>query len=187
MKILITGGSGTIGLKLVKFFSGEEVYYTFFSNRHSVGKATPVKLDITNSASTVKTIMKIKPDVVIHAAALANMDMCETDKDAARKINIGGTKNVADGCEKSGSKMVYISTSAVFSTEGRKLTEEDKTNPVNYYGYTKLEGEKVSMKTGRCLVLRTDQPYCWIERWQKKSSVIRILERLKNHEPVREV
>ncbi len=186
MRLLVTGGSGLIGSKIVKCLPEHDVYYTFLNNRHDLGRATPLKLDITARKDTVAAIAKIKPDAVIHAAAMANMDLCETDKAAAGKINIEGTASVAEGCKKAGSKLIYISTSAVFNSDGRKIQEEEETNPVNYYGFTKLGGEKLVSEVPH-MIIRTDQPYCWPEPWQKKNSVTRVLEQLNKQEIAREV
>ncbi len=186
MKLLVTGGSGLIGSKIVKYLPEHDVYYTFLNNRHGIGRAAPLKLDITDKKDTVAAIAKIKPDVVIHAAAMANMDLCETDKAAAGKINVEGTANVAEGCKKADSKMIYISTSAVFNSPGKRIAEEEKPCPVNYYGFTKLEGEKLAAEVPH-MIIRTDQPYCWPEPWQKKNSVTRVLGQFKKQEIAREV
>lgn len=90
----------------------------------------------------MKAINDVKPDVIIHTAALTDVDRCEVDKDLAYKINVEGTKIVAEVARKLGSFMVYISTDYVFDGNKGMYKEEGETNPVDYYGYTKLLGEK---------------------------------------------
>ncbi len=84
----------------------------------------------------------MKPDVIIHTAALTDVDRCEVDKDLAYKINVEGTKIIAEMARKFNSFLIYISTDYVFDGNKGLYKEDDETNPVNYYGYTKLLGEK---------------------------------------------
>jgi dTDP-4-dehydrorhamnose reductase len=179
LRIFITGGSGVIGSKLVKSLSKEnEVYYTFLAHPNLVEGSTPYKLDIAQRKSTLDLIMRIKPEVTIHTSALTDVDLCETNQELANKINIQGTRNIIDACKAINSKVVYISTSNVFDAKKKVFSEDDRPNPINYYGFTKLEGEKIV--TGShlpFLIIRTDQPYSWVEKWQRKSFVMWILEK----------
>ena len=75
---------------------------------------------------------------------------------------------------------MYISTSFVFDGLQKKYSENDQTNPTTYYGKTKEKSEKNIINSGvDFLILRTDQPYCWIKSWQHQNSVTRVLENLK--------
>lgn len=187
MKLLITGGSGIIGYKLVNFFSAQNtVFYTYSSN--STGDKNSTYMDVRDRNASIKLIGKIKPDIVIHCSAITNMDLCERDKALAKAININGTQNVVDGCKKTGSKMVYISTSAVFDGRKNIYKENDKTSPINYYGLTKREGEIITMDSGLpYLILRTDLPYCWTEKWQRKTCIEKMLDKFHVNENIKEV
>ena len=139
MNILITGGSGVIGSKLVKSLCWDnEVSFTFLSHPFFMEGCTRYKLDISERHSTVDLITRIKPEITIHTSALTNVDLCETNKKLANAINIEGTRNVVDACRKVNSKIVYISTSNVFNGKKKIFLENDRPNPVNYYGFTKL-------------------------------------------------
>ncbi|ADC66511.1 dTDP-4-dehydrorhamnose reductase [Ferroglobus placidus DSM 10642] len=142
MRIFITGGSGLLGSKLAEIAleKGYEVYSGYNSHKPEFGK--PVKFDLANSDSVVRAISEVKPDVIVHSAALTDVDRCEVEKDLAYKINVEGTKIVAEMARKVGAYMVYISTDYVFDGERGMYKEEDETHPINYYGYTKLLGEK---------------------------------------------
>ncbi len=142
MKIFITGGSGLLGSKVAEIAleKGYEVYSGYNSHKPEFGE--PVKFDLADPDSVVKAIDDVKPEVIIHSAALTDVDKCETEKDLAYKINVEGTKIVAKMAKKLGAFMVYISTDYVFDGEKGMYKEDDETNPVNYYGYTKLLGEK---------------------------------------------
>ncbi len=90
-----------------------------------------------------KVFSKVKPEIVVHAASLTDVDRCETDKELASKINVEGTRNVTEQCSKTGAFILYISTDYVFSGEKGFYNETDERNPVNYYGLTKAKAEDI--------------------------------------------
>ncbi len=142
MKVFITGGSGLLGSKVAEIAleRGYNVYSGFNSHKPEFGE--PVKFDLADPNSIVKVIDDVRPNVIIHSAALTDVDRCEVEKELAYKINVEGTKIVAEMARKLGAFLVYISTDYVFDGERGMYKEEDETNPINYYGYTKLLGEK---------------------------------------------
>lgn len=188
MKILVIGGSGIIGSKIVRKFveSKNDVIYTYYENKLNVGIGQ--RLDIRKKDETIDLISKVNADLVIHTAALTNVDLCETDKKLADSINVKGTENVITGCQKTNSKIVYISTSFVFNGEKNKYFEDDEPSPATYYGLTKLKGEEI-VKSSKLsfLILRTDQPYDWKEKWQRNNSVLRVLQTLQEVKTLNEI
>ena len=188
LKILIIGGSGTIGSKIIEQFQSSNIIfdYTFLTN--PIPSKIGYMLDITNRKNTIELITKLNPDIVIHTAALTNVDLCETNNVLANLINVQGTKNIVDGCMKIQSKIIFISTSHVFDGNSDQYFEEDLPNPTSYYGITKYESEKIIQNSNLdFLILRTDQPYCWIEKWQKINSVIRLIQTLKKGDTLKEI
>jgi len=181
MKILIIGGTGVIGSKILKNLGSQyrDIEFTYLKNYNPShnGKF----LDITDKDSTISLIKIIKPEIIINASSFTNMDLCETNKKIAYKINVTGLENIVSGAKIFGSKVIHISTSAVFNGEKPSYNEDDETTPISYYGLTKSIAENV-VKTSDLpyLILRTDQPYCWIEKWQHDNSVIRAIHTLKN-------
>jgi dTDP-4-dehydrorhamnose reductase len=85
----------------------------------------------------------IKPDIVVHAASLTDVDKCELNKALAWRVNVEGTKNIAAASQEAGSFLIYISTDYVFSGEKGCYVESDAPDPVNYYGLTKLIAEEI--------------------------------------------
>jgi len=178
MKVLVTGGSGVIGSKLVSNFVADrnDVLYTYLSRNIPVEGAQPVELDITNRKNTTDLIADFNPDLVFHCSALTKVDLCETNPEIAEKINVQGTKNVVDAAKKAGSKIAYISTSFVFDGKKKTFDENDKTHPVDQYGLTKLKGEEITRKSGQpFLILRTDHPYRWSPLHLEKNNVMRLI------------
>lgn len=141
-RILVIGGSGMLGQQLVYLLKQHDfdVYATYHSEPINEDGFFP--LDITNADDTVSFIEKIKPDAIVSTAAFTNVDKCEELKDTAFKINVTGTKNVALAAEKVNAKMVYVSTDYIFNGEKGQYKETDKTDPIDYYGFTKLKGEQ---------------------------------------------
>jgi len=187
-KILIIGGSGRIGSKLFNYFSGKNFKTKFTFSENEMSSPSGHHLDITKKRNTIDLITKINPDVVIHTVALTDVDLCETNNTLADSIHIDGTKNVIEGCKITKSKLVYVSTSFVFNGKKTQYYEEDAASPSTYYGYTKLKGERLVANSGLpYLILRTDQPYCWTEKWQKVNSPLRVIHTLQSGKILREI
>ena len=188
MKIIVIGGSGVLGLQILKHYASQknEVFYTYLKNSPKISRGK--NLDITQKNEVVRFFQKINPDIVFHTAAVTNVDLCEERKEYAEKINVIGTNNIVESCKKIQSKIVYLSTSAVFNGERKEYQENDKPSPTSIYGKTKLEGEKiVSNAELEYLILRTDQPYGWIETWQHTNSVLRVMSSLTEGKEFQEV
>ena len=147
MKLLITGASGLYGSKLAKLAidQGIEVYSSDIQGLSVYGNF--VKLDITGKAQVTEVFQNIKPDVVVHAASLTDVDKCELNKELAWRVNVEGTKNIAEASTQTGSFLIYISTDYVFSGEKGYYVESDSPEPINYYGITKLEAETIVRQT----------------------------------------
>jgi dTDP-4-dehydrorhamnose reductase len=104
-------------------------------------------MDITSRSETEHTIRKHAPDLIIHTAALAIVDKCEKERDLAWKINVDGTENITTLAKIVKAKVVYLSTEYVFDGKTGNYTEEDTPHPINFYGKTKVEGEKITAET----------------------------------------
>ena len=134
MKIIVTGSKGQLGTDVVAQLIANGI--------EAIGADLP-DLDITDSDAVESFISGSGADAVIHCAAFTNVDLAETDKETCSRVNSEGTLNIARSCAKHGMKMLYISTDYVFGGEGEKPFETDSpTVPCNFYGVSKLEGEK---------------------------------------------
>ena len=136
-RLLVVGGSGLLGTKLLKNANNYELYSTFKKNSIDFENVETMKLDITNKKDCRK-ILDIEPDFIVNTAAMTNVDHCERFKEDAYNVNVNGTKNLADIAQQLGSKFIQISSDMVFSG-GNNFSERDKPNPANVYGKTKLE------------------------------------------------
>lgn len=177
-RLLVTGASGLLGNKIVELTKNG--YTVIPLHKTKPLHSNSLKLDITNTIEVLNLFHKLKPDVAIHTASETNVDKCETEKDQAWEINVEGTRNIAEACQKSGAKLLYISTDYVFNGKKGNYNEEDEPNPINYYGITKLEGEK--QITSHCrnhVILRTSVLYGW-HPW-KQNFVTWIINTLKQN------
>ena len=186
MKILITGGSGLLGSKISEkaMEKGHDVYSGY--NAHEAEFGIPVKLDVCQGAVLQKTLKEVEPEVVIHTAALTNVDKCEEDKDLAWKVNAEGTKNIAKLSRKHKAFLIYVSTDYVFSGEQGLYKERDEPDPVNYYGATKLEGEKTVKAIAKdWCITRPSVIYGSTPAAGKVNFALWVIEKLEKREPLK--
>lgn len=161
-KILITGGSGLFS---VNFALRQNKNYEIFliqnkkkinlTNKHNNIKL--VKVDINNK-NNIKTILNdIKPDYVIHAAAITNVDFCEKNMKIAKKTNFNLTKNIVDQCKKINCSLIFLSSDQLFNGKKNFYNEFSKPSPLNYYSKLKVESESyIKKKLKNFLIIRTN-------------------------------
>lgn len=135
---------------------GCEVFSGYAEHPPEVGEG--IKCDLTDAESIARAVKTSEPDVIIHTAALTDVDKCETDKGLAYKINVLGTKALAEAAKEAGAFTLYASTDYVFDGSRGMYKEDDQPNPVNYYGQTKLLGEKFCNSVARACVIYGAKP-----------------------------
>ena len=146
MKILITGGTGTLGQSLKKVFRNAE-----FPDRKG--------MDITSPESVSRKILSFKPDALIHTAAYVDVRGCEENREKAWLTNVEGTQNIVNALKKLGNNcyLIHISTACVFAGENEKYyTENDVPSPKNFYSMTKLASEIVVRQWPNTCIIRTN-------------------------------
>ena len=160
MKVFVTGVAGQLGHDVMNELHargyagvGSDIapQYSGTADGSAVCTMPYVALDITDTAAVEETLTAVKPDVVVHCAAWTAVDLAEDEdkQEKVRGINAGGTKNIAEACNRLGCKMVYISTDYVFDGQGETPWDPDckAYKPLNVYGQTKLEGELAVAET----------------------------------------
>ena len=159
-KILVTGSAGLIGTQIVKDLlnNNKEVYSCYNNNKPKLGILT--HLDLSKKDDIINTMNNVNPDVVIHLGAVTDVELCEIDKELAKKINTTATEILALESEKHNSFFLYMSTDYVFDGKVGMKTEKDEPNPINFYGKSKLDGENVLKKiTTPNIIVRTSTPF----------------------------
>ena len=184
LNVLVTGASGLLGQKTAALAleRGHEVYSIY--NEHPTPIGIPINLDLTTHSEVSKVITKLKPDAILHAAAYTDVDSCETHRTRAWKINAEVTKHIARISTQIDAHLTYVSTDYVFDGEKGLYTEDDKTNPLSYYGYTKLTGEAFIQKhAAQWCIARPSVLYGWLEH--KQNFATWLINRLNNETEVK--
>ena len=185
MKLLITGASGLYGSKLAQMALAKniEVYSSDIQSLSVYGNF--VKLDISGKEQVEEAFKTIKPDVVVHAATLTDVDKCELNKELAWKVNVEGTKNIAEAVKSTGSFLIYISTDYIFSGEKGRYKETDKPDPINYYGLTKLKAEEIIQTQAEYFIARPSVIYGSTPAAGKVNFALWLIETLRKRERVK--
>ncbi|KAG1461042.1 hypothetical protein G6F46_002779 [Rhizopus delemar] len=141
MKAVVTGASGLLGRQVVKAFENAncEVVGTAFSR----ASGSLVKLNLTEVEAVKSFIDEQQPDVLVHCAAERRPDVAEKDQSGVLRLNVETPRNLATICKSKGVMLIYISTDYVFDGTSPPYEVDDKPNPLQFYGQTKLDGEKV--------------------------------------------
>jgi dTDP-4-dehydrorhamnose reductase len=158
MRIGVTGASGMLGTALIDELSNK--YEIFATSRNKGLEKEGIQwdcFDLTNSQQLKRWLVNTAPDVVVHCAAMVNVDGCENNVDFATKLHVNTTTTIANYLDKNNKNLVYISTDSVFDgRQKRPYVESDEVNPLNIYAKTKLLGEKPVLLMENGLVLRTN-------------------------------
>jgi dTDP-4-dehydrorhamnose reductase len=175
MRVVITGAGGQLARELERSASPNiEV--------HSLKRAT---CDITDLSAIQRILGKLKPDVVINAAAFTAVDQAETERDRAFAVNEGGARNVAQFCAAAGATVVQISTDFVFDgTRSTPYPVDAAPSPINVYGASKLAGEEAVRASGASYVIVR----CgWIYSVRPGNFLTKMLGHMQSHRSLRVV
>jgi dTDP-4-dehydrorhamnose reductase len=190
MKILITGSNGLLGQKLLhKLRQDSSVHLIATSkgeNRVSNKEGyTYFDLDITNNDAVAQLIESEKPQVVINTAAMTNVDLCEDEKQACDALNVDAVRYLANACANIDAHLIQISTDFIFDGENGPYKEEDKPNPLSYYGLSKLKSEQVLQAHNvKWTILRTIIVFGVGERLSKGNIVLWAKGALEKGDPL---
>jgi len=146
MKVMVVGARGMLGTDLMQALAAES----------PIGFDLP-EMDITMAGRCRERVQEARPDVILHSAALTNVDYCESHEEEAFLINGEGTKHMAAAAHAAGALLVYYSTDYIFDgSQSEGYQEEDAPNPLSVYGRSKLRGEEYVRSHCPChLILRT--------------------------------
>lgn len=155
-KVLVIGGSGSLGKQLIKDLSRDfnvKGTGTYFEHKEQ----GLIHLDITCKEEVDLIFKRENPDIVIVTAAKTNVEACESNLDETFRVNVNGIENIINNCDNK--KVIFYSTDNVFDGTKRSYIEEDVPNPINVYGKSKLEGEKLVRTVSNHLICRSSRFY----------------------------
>jgi len=183
MKFLVTGSAGLVGQQVVNDLTakGDKVYSTYHDTKPQLG--IPIQMDLNSQDKIKENIEKVNPDAIIHLAAITDVDFCETNQTLAMKINAQATEIISKQAAKIKAFFIYVSTDYVFDGNKGMKKESDSTNPVDFYGKSKLEGEKsvMNLASSWCIA-RTSTPFGIHQT--KKSFPVWVVQNLQNNKEI---
>jgi dTDP-4-dehydrorhamnose reductase len=143
-RLLIMGGGGFVGgnLSTLALRRGWEVHIADATRREGVPGAAWHVRELTDGPALRELLLRLRPDAVVDLAAVADIDRAERERDLAWAVNVEAARMMAAACAELSASCLYFSSDAVFAGTAASYREEDAPGPVNWYGHTKVEGEK---------------------------------------------
>lgn len=180
MNVLVTGAFGNLASAFIPLLRDRKDNVILTAARfHGQTSFHVYPLDVCDNSQVLSTFERFHPELVLHLAALTNVDYCELHPEEAFRINAVGTKNIVLACRQFNAELVYVSTAQVFDGEKETpYTELDVPKPINVYGQSKLEGEKaVQSSLNQYFIVRT----AWLMGGGKNdkkfaAKIVRLLE-----------
>ncbi|MCB0807917.1 MAG: SDR family oxidoreductase [Flavobacteriales bacterium] len=193
-RILITGSNGLLGQKLIAALRDDGGTDLIATSRGEDRSTDPLgdryrSLDITDKAAVQAVFDEVRPEVVIHTAAMTNVDACELDAEACRIQNVEATRHLLEAAGKLESHFIFLSTDFIFDGEAGPYREEDVPAPLSVYGRSKLEGERLVQDSGlpRWAIARTIIVYGTAPGLSRSNVVLWAKQALEKGDPIRVV
>jgi len=177
-KILITGANGLLGQKLVSLLSNQENVHLLVTARGECRFSIPENvsyqsLDITNAEDCKSLMEEFQPEALIHAAAMTQVDACETERELCDSINVTGVQNLIRAIGDRNTHFVHISTDFIYQGDEEEYFEDSKVNPLSYYGESKWKSEQMFEKVKfPYSILRTVLVYGVLEDLSRSNIVL---------------
>jgi dTDP-4-dehydrorhamnose reductase len=194
MKILITGVNGLLGQKLLFRLASEQGIQIIATGRGEdrnskiPGQYTYRSLNVTDREAVRDFMAEVRPDCVVHTAAMTQVDDCEKDENACRLNNIEAVRFVAEACEPWGTHFIHLSTDFIFDGKSGPYSEIEALSPLSIYGHSKAEAEQIVQKyAGPWTIIRTVLVYglaadmsrsnivLWVKKSLEEGKAIRIV------------
>ena len=188
---MITGGTGLLGVALQQSAPMGLAGFATCSAGRSLPASLPfliMPVELTDYAGMQAVFEQAKPDLVIHTAAMGSVDFAEKNHDITRRINVDGTQVVVDLCSVFNSRIIYLSSNAVFDGLTPFYAETAPVSPINYYGQLKVEAENIIQKSGlNWAIVRSIMMYGWPYPGGRDNPAVWWIRSLKEKKPIKVV
>ncbi|MFN8353798.1 MAG: SDR family oxidoreductase [Spirosomataceae bacterium] len=192
-RILITGSNGLLGQKLVQLLiqqPGIEAIATARGNNRLpfTEGYQYLSMDITNADEVATVITQVKPHVVIHTAAMTNVDQCEFEKEQAWALNVHAVSYLAEACRANDTFFLHLSTDFIFDGTSGPYTEDAPASPLSFYGWSKLAGEEEVRRSGiRWAIARTVLVYGIVADMSRSNIILWVKKSLEEGKTIKVV
>jgi dTDP-4-dehydrorhamnose reductase len=183
--LLVTGGSGFVGGSVLAAAraAGWRAVNADCADAASLEGVEFRRLDITEAAAVAQVLAEVRPEAVIHCAAIGDIDQSERDPERAWRVNVEGTAHLAGAAAQIGARFIFLSSSTVFDGKSGRYREEDPPMPVNIYGRTKVAAEHAArVLCPPALVVRISMAYGY-PRTGGASFLTRVEQALRSGRP----
>jgi dTDP-4-dehydrorhamnose reductase len=187
MRVAVTGANGLLGGEAVDLLLGRHEVLALGrgTSRLPPGPYRWADADLGDGKSVERALLDFRPDAVLHAGAVTDVDACERDPTSAWRVNVGGTEQVARACQARGARLVVVSTDYVFDGKSGPYREEDAPHPLGVYARSKLAAEEAArLLAPGCAVARVAVVYSG-RPGAKPTFATQVVEKLSRGEPVR--
>lgn len=192
-KILITGSNGLLGQKLVSLLIQYPDIQLIATSRGKnrlpfTNGYEYQEMDITNAQQVAEVVEKVRPDVIIHTAAMTNVDQCEAEKELCWAMNVKALEYLTEACEKHIVFLCHLSTDFVFDGKSGPYSEEDKPSPISFYGWSKYAAEEV-VKRSKCTwsIVRTVLVYGITNDMSRSNIILWVKDSLEQQKSIKVV
>ena len=193
-KVVVTGSNGLLGQKLIKLLVDRNECEVFALSRgknrmHSQSGYTYYSIDLTQDEELENLLNAIRPDFLVHTAAMTNVDACELNQEECDRMNVEVVEHLVRILKPINTHLIHLSTDFVFSgIKGSFYTEEDEPDPVNHYGRSKLRSEEVLQASGiSYAILRTVLVYGLVDGNDRSNVVLWVKNSLEEKKDIRVV
>lgn len=193
MKILVTGSNGLLGQKILSLLISKHIKTVgsgMGKDRSGLSSEcySYVTLDITNEKMIEKIISTQKPDVIVNTAAMTNVDQCESEKEACISLNVTAVKYLIKACLVNNCFLIHLSTDFIFDGKNGPYKEDDISNPINFYGKSKLQSEQIIISSSiDYAIIRTVIIYGITPNMSRSNIILWVKNSLENKKPIQVV
>lgn len=189
-KVLITGANGLLGQKLVNLFAAlpdcEVVAISRGKNRNKSNRTySYFNVDLTDFDKVAQLVSEVRPSIIINAAAMTNVDLCEERQEECDLINVEFVRCLVELCEEHSTFLIHISTDFIFDGTNGPYKEDDEPNPLSHYGMSKLRSEKIIQHSSlNYVILRTILVYGLVDKMPSDNFVLWLKNAIENKKEV---